>query len=93
MQAEMQLRGFAARTQRVYTGWMRRLVSRVQVSADQVTEGQARAFLAELSRRGLSPSTLNQAISALRFFFQGVLRRTWDLEIPISEHRSGCRSR
>jgi integrase/recombinase XerD len=81
MRAEMQLRGFAPRTQRIYASWMRRLVSRVRVAADQVTERQTRDFLSELAGRGLSASTMNQAISAVRFFFHEVLRREWDLEI------------
>jgi site-specific recombinase XerD len=68
MQAEMQLRGFAARTQRSYTHWMRRLILEVRVPADQVSEQQVRDFLSRLSGRGLSASTVNQAISALRFF-------------------------
>lgn len=81
MEGEMRLRGFAARTQLTYAGWMKRLVSHVRVRADQITEGQARAYLADLSGRGLSASTINQAISAVRFFFCEVLRREWDLEI------------
>ena len=82
MRAEMQLRGFAQRTQRIYTSWMRRLVLRARVPADQVTERQTREFLSELSGRGLSASTMNQGISAVRFFFHEVLRREWDQEIP-----------
>jgi integrase/recombinase XerD len=81
MLREMLLRGFAARTQRSYVGWMVRLVSQTRVPADQVLEPQVRSYLAELSRRGLSASTLNQAISAVRFFFNGVLHRDWPLEI------------
>lgn len=81
MQSEMQLRGLAPRTQRVYTGWMKRLMLRVGVPADQVTEQQARGFLSELSGRGLSPSTINQAINAVRFFFGKVLQRSWQLEV------------
>lgn len=81
MQAEMQLRGFAPRTQRTYTSWMVRLLSRVGVAAEQLTEQQARAYLSELSGRGLSASTINQAISAVRFFFHEVLHRAWNLEI------------
>lgn len=81
MQSEMQLRGLAPRTQQTYTGWMKRLVERVGVAADQVTEQQARGFLSELSGRGLSPSTINQAINAVRFFFGNVLRREWQLEV------------
>jgi site-specific recombinase XerD len=81
MRAEMQLRGFAPRTQQTYTHWMSRLVSQAKVPADQITEAQARVFVTELSGRGLSASTVNQAISAVRFFFQNVLRRPMDLEI------------
>jgi integrase/recombinase XerD len=81
MVGEMRLRGFAARTQRAYSGWMCRLVLRVKVPADRITEQQARGFLSELSGRGLSASTMNQAISAVRFFFNQVLRHKWDLEI------------
>jgi len=82
MRSEMQLRGFAARTQKTYTNWMRRLIAHVRVPADQVTEEGARGFLLELAGRGLSSSTINQAISAARFFFAHVLKRSWNLEIP-----------
>lgn len=82
MQAEMRLRGFSARTQQTYTQWMVRLVARSRVAADQISEVQARAFVADLSDRGLSASTVNQAISAVRFFFQSVLRRPLLLEVP-----------
>ncbi len=81
MQAEMQLRGFAPRTQRTYTNWMVRLVLRVGVAAERLTEEQARAFLSELAGRGLSASTMNQAISAVRFFFHEVLHRALNCEI------------
>ncbi|HEY5908017.1 MAG TPA: site-specific integrase [Vicinamibacteria bacterium] len=81
MAAEMKLRGFAQRTQRCYSGWMIRLVRYVKLPADRITEEQARRFLSELSGRGLSASTINQAISAVRFFFNEVLRRKWDVEI------------
>jgi len=81
MQAEMQLRGFAPRTQRAYVGWMKRLVSEVRLPADRIAEQQVREYLSRLSGRGLSSSTINQAISAMRFFFQGVLHRNWEFEI------------
>jgi site-specific recombinase XerD len=81
MVGEMRLRGFAPRTQRTYSSWMSRLVLRVKVTADKITEQEARRFLSELSARGLSASTINQAISAVRFFYNEVLRRKWDLEI------------
>ena len=81
MLREMALRGLAARTQKSYVGWMARLVSKTRVRADQLSESQVRTYLAGLSQRGLSASTMNQAISAVRFFFNGVLHRDWPLEI------------
>ena len=81
MIAEMRLRGLAERTQDTYSNWMRRLVLKAKVPADRITGQQVREFLLELSGRGLSASTMNQAINALRFFYNAVLRRTWDLEI------------
>src|SRR5467141_1972680 len=81
MQAEMTLRGFAARTQFTYTSWMARLVADLRVPADQITEKQARDYVVGLSSRGLSSSTVNQAISALRFFFHEVLQREWQFDI------------
>lgn len=81
MLREMALRGLAARTQRAYVGWMARLVSATGVPADELLESKVRTYLADLSRHGLSSSTLNQAISAVRFFFNGVLHRDWSLEI------------
>jgi site-specific recombinase XerD len=81
MQVEMEVRGLAPRTQRVYIGWMKKLVSQVRLPADQVTEQQAREYVSALFRRGLSGSSINQAISAVRLFYQGVLHRDWSLEI------------
>ena len=81
MMREMALRGLAVKTQRTYVGWMARLVSQTRVPADQMMELQVRSYLADLSRTGLSASTLNQAISAVRFFFNGVLHRDWPLDI------------
>lgn len=81
MLREMALRGLAPRTQESYVGWMARLVAKTRVPADQLSESQVRTYLAILSQGGLSASTMNQAISAVRFFFNGVLHREWPLEI------------
>ena len=81
MSREMALRGLAARTQRAYVGWMVRLVSRTRVPAERLSESQVRRYLAELAQSGLSASTLNQGISAMRFFFNEVLHREWPLEL------------
>ena len=81
LEAEMALRGFAPRTREVYASWMSRLVREMKLPADQITEQQVRGFLSDLSKRGRSASTMNQAICALRFFFREVLRCKWELEL------------
>ena len=81
MQREMALHGFAPRTQKVYVGWMRRLVRHGRRPADQLGEMAVREYLAGLSQRGLSASTVNQAISAVRFFFGRVVPREWDFDL------------
>ena len=53
MLREMALRGFAARTQQAYVGWMRRLVSQTRVAADQLQETQVRAYLVQSPIRGI----------------------------------------
>ena len=53
METEMRVRGFAARTQRCYAGWMRGLVKQVKVPADQITESQAREYCC-LARKSLT---------------------------------------
>jgi integrase/recombinase XerD len=81
MLREMALRGLAARTQRAYVGWMVRVVSNTRVPAEQLSESQVRTYLANLAQGGLSASTMNQAISAVRLFFNGVLHRDWALDV------------
>lgn len=81
MEREMALRGFAARTQRAYVGWMKRLVKHGGVSPDQIPETKVREFLGLLAQKGLSPSTVNQAISGVRFFYQQVVPRQWDFNL------------
>jgi integrase/recombinase XerD len=81
MKQEMAVRGFSSRTQKAYLGWMLRLVKHSHVPADRISEGQLRAFVAHLADRGLASSSINQAISALGFFFHYVLPREWKMDM------------
>ena len=78
MVAEMKLRNFAARTQKSYLAAMVGLAKHYRKFPDQLTQEQIRTYLLELQERGLSSSSLNVNISALRFFYQQVLG--WDRE-------------
>ena len=82
METRMLARGLASRTRVVYVGWMRRLVRFSRTPADQVSEEQALAFVADLARRGRSGSTINQALGAIKFFYTEVVPRAWGLSTP-----------
>lgn len=76
MEQRMHLRGFAAKTRESYLRWMRELVRFSRVPAAQLKQEHVDRFLAHLSGgRGLSPSSVNQACCAIRFFFGEVLKR------------------
>jgi site-specific recombinase XerD len=82
METRMLARGLALRTRRVYLGWMRRLVRFSRTAADQVSEQQALEYVADLTRRGRSSSTVNQALGAIKFFYTEVIPREWGLSTP-----------
>jgi integrase/recombinase XerD len=79
MREAMALRGFAARTQKAYLGWMRRLVKHSRRTADELGESEVRAFVLRLTDEKRSVSTINQAISAFAFFYGEVIPREWRL--------------
>jgi site-specific recombinase XerD len=77
METRMLARGFGRSTRKAYRGWMRRLIRFSRTPADQVTEQQVVEFVASLARNGRSSSTINQGISAIRFFYSHVVVRDW----------------
>lgn len=79
MEEAMALRGFAPKTQRVYVGWMRRLVKQCGKRADVLSELDIRAFLVRLTEQRRAVSTFNQAVSAFAFFYREVVPREWPL--------------
>jgi len=76
---EAHRRGYSPRTADAYARWARRFVIAhgrrhpLELCADDV-----RAFLVALARDGLSSSTRNQALAALRFLYREVLRAVPD---------------
>ena len=73
---EMVLRGFSPRTQEAYTRAVYQLAKFYRQSPDQLSDQQLRAYVFYLaSERKLSASSLNQTVSAFRFFYEQVLRR------------------
>ncbi len=76
---ELVLRGMSPRTQEAYLWQVYRLAKHYHRSPDKLADEELKTFLFHLANElKLSPSTLNQAVSALRSFYGLVLHRSVD---------------
>lgn len=69
------LRGYTQRTQESYVNAVAALGRHYERSPDRLSDEQVRDYLLGLHQRGLSRSTINVAISALRVFYGVMLKR------------------
>src|SRR5262249_57556600 len=72
---DMTVRGFTACTQRGYIAAVRRFTVFLGRSPDQATAEDLRRFQLQMRLEGASATTMNAAVSALRFFFGVTLGR------------------
>ena len=88
---DMQLAGFAERTQSTYLSAARRLADHVHKPPDQISEDDLRHYFLYLrNERKLSRSSLTLALCSIKFLFERTLRRDWPtLTIirPPKEHK------
>ncbi|MFO1321086.1 MAG: site-specific integrase [Burkholderiales bacterium] len=84
MKEEMVLRGMSTRTHQSYLSALEALTRHHGVSPDTLNEEQIRGYVLHLLvERKLSASSVNVAVSAIRFFFGATLhRRDMHLELP-----------
>lgn len=76
MEEELRLRGMSEKTVVTYVGIVRRFAEHYGRSPDRLGREEVRTFLLYLTEdRQLAPSSVNQALSALRFFYVDVLGR------------------
>lgn len=77
---EMQLRRYAERTQESYLQAVTKLVRYVGKAPDQITAEELRGYFLYLTNeKGLSRSSVNQAICGLKFFYEEVLKYEWSV--------------
>jgi integrase/recombinase XerD len=90
---ELVIRGMSDRTQEAYVYWVYQLAKYYHRSPDQVSDEQVKVFLQYLvQERKLASSSLNQAASAVRSFYQLVLRRPVDqVALAVPRYRAGTR--
>jgi site-specific recombinase XerD len=78
MEEELKLRGHSPRTARAYLWWMINFVKFHDRPPEELGKEEIRKYLLHLiEERELAPSSVNQALSGLRFFYVDVLHRSW----------------
>ncbi|GAM05550.1 tyrosine-type recombinase/integrase [Novosphingobium sp. MBES04] len=75
MQHDMMMRGLGPHTQKDYVRHVKRLVAFLGRPPDTATEEDLRRFQIMQHESGVRPSTINSAVSALRFLYNVTLRR------------------
>jgi integrase/recombinase XerD len=90
MTISMELRGFAKSTQRTYLAHMQRFVDFCGQDPVSLGYDEVRAFLHQaITVRKLSSAYVNSAYGALKFFYQSVLFREWNmLHVPRVKKKS-----
>jgi integrase/recombinase XerD len=83
---DMEVRGFTACTQRGYLAAVRNFTAFLGRSPDRATAEDLRRFQVQMRSQGASATTMNSAVSALRFFF-GVTLGRGDAEVGMTPVR------
>jgi integrase/recombinase XerD len=81
MLQDMKLRNLSPNTRRCYISHINRFEEFFDSNADSLTTEDIRKYLAHaIDVRNLSTGYVNQAYSALRFFFESTLDRPWNIK-------------
>ena len=75
---DLQLHGYADRTQEAYLRVVRQLAAYCKKSPDQITENEMRGyFLYLINEKGVSQSSVRVALSGIKFFYLNTLQKEW----------------
>ena len=79
MMEDLQLRGYAARTQEAYLHAVRQLAAHFHRSPDLLTEEQLRAYFLHLTNvKHFAPASFTIVLCGIKFFFVRTLGRDWN---------------
>lgn len=82
LRREMRIRGFSQRTIKSYYLYNKHLLEFIKKNAQEVTEDDVKNYLDYLlTQKKVKKVTLNHVISALKFFYDGILEKTIFLKI------------
>ena len=75
---ELQIRGYSERTVMSYVRACRLFMQWSRKRVEELDQGDVRRYLVHLKQKGLSPSTMNQAVCGVRILYLRVLGKPWD---------------
>ena len=78
LSTELKIRGFTARTQKAYLFHNSKFLEFTNKDPSVVTEDDIKAYMAYLiADKGLKPSSVNLALSSLKFFFKEIVSQEY----------------
>ncbi|MDR2102035.1 MAG: tyrosine-type recombinase/integrase, partial [Treponema sp.] len=84
LETELRSRKYSAKTMQAYIYFNKAFCRSINKSPDTVTDEDVKGYLAGLDKvKNLSTSSMNLAISSLKFFYNGVLKK----EVAREQHR------
>jgi integrase/recombinase XerD len=76
LETELKLRGFSEKTLKAYVFHNKKFLEFVKKNEQNVTENDIKLYLGHLiSDKGLRPSSVNLALSALKFYYEEILEK------------------
>jgi integrase/recombinase XerD len=79
MQRDLEIKNLSSRTKRCYLDWMSRYAGHFRKPPDELGDEEIKTFLHFLlQERKVSQSAMNQAYSALKFFYETTLGMPWN---------------
>lgn len=84
---EMKLRGFSQKTIKSYIHYINEVLRFASLGPREVRTTDIRDYLEFLATSGKSASTLNTAYSALKFYFESVMKRGFFVNIPRAKNK------
>ena len=84
---EMKVRGFSAKTIRMYLYQNRRFLEFIRKSPRDVTKRDVESYLIMLYDKRVASATRHLITAALKFYYEGVLKRRFQLKYPKKENR------
>lgn len=80
LQKALKLRGYSRKTIKAYCNQVERFLKRIPLEKTDVTTSNVQTYCLDLLERGISHSSVNQTISALRFYCKHVLHHPTDIQ-------------